>query len=116
MDRAEVEAIASGRTTSTGRLDVRELGSARAELARRDQEYAEQQEEAHREFEREMERSRIEREKNRQEFDAALARENREAARETGKPQEKRSGSRPRQHGRRRNDKYGSAGWRPGLQ
>jgi hypothetical protein len=83
MDRAEVEAIASGRTTSNGRLDVRELGGARAELVRRDQEYAEQQEEAHREFEREMERSRTEREKNRQQFDAAFARENREVARET---------------------------------
>ena len=82
MDRAEVEAIASGRIATSGRLDVRELGSARAELARRDQEYSEQQEKAHQEFEREMERSRIEREKNRQEFDAALARENREAARE----------------------------------
>ncbi len=86
MDRAEVEAIASGRTTG-GRLDVRELGAARAELVRRDQEYAEQQEKIRQEFEREIERSRAEREKSRQEFDAALARENREAARETAKLQ-----------------------------
>ena len=63
MDRSEVEAIASGRATG-GRLDVRELGAARAELVRRDQEFAEQQE------------------KIRQEFDAALARENRETARQ----------------------------------
>jgi hypothetical protein len=75
MDRAEVEAIASGRAAGA-RLDVRELGAARAELVRRDQEYAEQQEQARREFEREMEGSRAEREKTRQEFDAALAREN----------------------------------------
>jgi hypothetical protein len=81
MDRAEVEAIASGRTTG-GRLDVGELGSARAELVRRDQEYAEQQEEIRQEFEREVERSRTERENSRQEFDAALARENREAAKQ----------------------------------
>ena len=64
MDRAEVEAIASGRTLPSGRLGVEEVGSARAELVRRDQEYAEQQE------------------KIRQEFDAALAGENREAARQ----------------------------------
>jgi hypothetical protein len=82
MDRAEVEAIASGRVTTSGRLDVRELGSARAELVRRDQEYAEQQEKTRQEFEREIERSRFEREKSRQEFDAALDRENREAAKE----------------------------------
>jgi hypothetical protein len=82
MDRAEVEAIASGRTTTSGRLDVGELGSARAELARRDQEYAEEQEKARQEFERDLERSRTEREKSRQEFDAALVRENREAAKE----------------------------------
>ena len=81
MDRAEVEAIASGRTTG-GRLDVRELGSARAELVRRDQEYAEEQEKARQEFEREMERSRIERERRREGFDTQLARENREAERE----------------------------------
>ena len=81
MDRADVEAIASGRATG-GRLDVRELGAARAELVRRDQEYAEQQEQARQEFERGIENSRIERETNRQQFDAALARENREAARE----------------------------------
>jgi hypothetical protein len=86
MDRAEVEAIASGRATG-GRLDVRELGAARAELARRDQEYAEQQEQARQEFEREMERSRTERETSQQQFDASLARENREAARETAKLQ-----------------------------
>jgi hypothetical protein len=78
MDRAEIEAIASGRTTG-GRLDVRELGSARAELVRRDQEYSEQQEKARQEFEREVERSRTEREKSQQEFDTALAREHREA-------------------------------------
>jgi hypothetical protein len=82
MDRAEVEAIASGRATG-GRLDVSELGAARAELVRRDQEYAEQQEQARQEFEREMEGSRAEREKTRQEVDAAVARENRDAARET---------------------------------
>jgi hypothetical protein len=82
MDRAEVEAIASGRTITGGRLDVRELGNARAELVRRDQEYVEQQEKIRQEFEREMERSRSEREKSRQEFDAALARENREATKE----------------------------------
>jgi hypothetical protein len=86
MDRAEVEAIASGRATG-GRLDVRELGAARAELVRRDQEYAEQQEQARQEFEREMEASRAEREKARQEFDAAVARENRDGARETAKLQ-----------------------------
>jgi hypothetical protein len=86
MNRAEVEAIASGRATG-GRLDVRELGAARAELVRRDQEYAEQQEQARQEFEREMEGSRAERDKTRQEFDAALAGENREAARETAKLQ-----------------------------
>jgi hypothetical protein len=86
MDRSEVEAVASGRTTG-GRLDVGELGAARAELARRDQEYAEQQEQARQEFEREMERSRAEREKTRQEFDASVARENRKAARETAKLQ-----------------------------
>ena len=86
LGAAEVEAIASGRTTG-GRLDVRELGVARAELVRRDQEYAEQQEKIRQEFEREIERSRTERETNRQEFDAALARENREAARETAKLQ-----------------------------
>jgi hypothetical protein len=86
MDRAEVEAIASGRATG-GRLDVKELGAARAELVRWDQEYAEQQEKIRQEFEREIERSRAEREKSRQEFDAALARENHEAARETGKLQ-----------------------------
>ena len=82
MDRAEIEAIASGRTITSGRLDVRELGNARAELARRDQEYAEQQEKIRQEFERGIERSRSEREKSRQEFDAALAHENREAAKE----------------------------------
>jgi hypothetical protein len=86
MDRAEVEAIASGRATG-GRLDVKELGAARAELVRWDQEYAEQQEKIRQKFEREIERSRAEREKSRQEFDAALARENHEAARETGKLQ-----------------------------
>ena len=82
VDRAEVEAIASGRTITSGRLDVSELGSARAELVRRDQEYAEQQEKIRQEFEREMERSRSEREKSRQELDAALARENRETTKE----------------------------------
>jgi hypothetical protein len=40
---------------------------------RRDQEYAEQQELARQEFERETERSRAERDKTRQEFDATLA-------------------------------------------
>ena len=107
MDRADVEAIASGRTTG-GRLDVRELGSARAELVRRDQEYAEEQEKARQEFEREMERGRIEREKNRQEFDAALAAK-------TGKLPMKRLGSRPRRYERLQSSKCGSAGYRPGL-
>ena len=86
MDRADVEAIASGRATG-GRLDVRELGAARAELVRRDQEYAEQQEQARQEFERGIENSRTERETNRQQFDAALARENREAANEAARLQ-----------------------------
>ena len=85
MDRAEVEAIASGRTSASGQLDVRALGSARAELVRRDQEYAEQQEKIRQEFEREMEKIRTEREKDRQAFDASLAVDSREAARQAAR-------------------------------
>jgi hypothetical protein len=84
MDRAEVEAIASGRTNASGQLDVRLLGSARAELVRRDEEYAEKQEKIRQDFEREMERTRTEREMSRQEFDASLARESREARPRSG--------------------------------
>jgi hypothetical protein len=87
MDRAEVEAIASGRTSASGQLDVRALGSARAELVRRDQEYAEQQEKIRQEFEREMEKIRTEREKDRQAFDASLAVDSREAARQAARVQ-----------------------------
>ena len=87
MERADVEAIASGRTSGSGRLDVSALGSARAELVRRDQEYAEHQERARQEFERELEKTRAERENSRQQFDAALSRENRKAAEEAAKLQ-----------------------------
>jgi hypothetical protein len=72
MDRAEVEAIASGRTTTSGQLNVRDLGSARAELVRRDEEYAEQQEKIRQQFEQEIERTRTEREMSRQDFEEKL--------------------------------------------
>src|SRR5215472_7343522 len=87
MARAEVEAIASGSTSTSGRLDIRAIGDARAELVRRDQEYADQQERIRQEFERELERTRTERETNRQQFDASLAHENRQAAEEAAKLQ-----------------------------
>ena len=87
MERAAVEAIASGRTSTSGRLDIRAIGDARAELVRRDQAYAEEQEIARQEFERELERTRTERETSRQEFDASLARENRKAADEAARLQ-----------------------------
>src|SRR6516164_448673 len=50
-DRAEVEAIASGKTSVSGRVDVAQLGQARAEIVRRDHEYAEEQERSRRQYE-----------------------------------------------------------------
>jgi len=92
MGGAEVEAIASGRTSTSGRVDLNELGSARADLARRDQESAEELEKIRQEFEREMERIRSDREKARQKFDASFAHESREAAREAARLQAEQRG------------------------
>ena len=96
MDRAEVETIASGRTSASSRLDVGELGAARAELVRRDQEYAEQQEQSRRQFEielfnsqgaREVQRKQFEQELTKQQMDHAskLAREQLDTARSAAK-------------------------------
>lgn len=86
-DRAEVEMIASGLTSNSGRLNVAEVGQARAELVRRDHEYAETQEASRRDFEREMEQKRHDREMSRQALDASLAVESREAARQAARIQ-----------------------------
>jgi hypothetical protein len=51
MDPAQLEALASGRTTTSGVIDPRRVGEARYELQVRDREYAEQQEKSRREFE-----------------------------------------------------------------
>jgi TolA-binding protein len=50
-DRADVEMIASGITSNSGRVNVAELGQARAELVRRNHEYAKAQERSRREYE-----------------------------------------------------------------
>src|SRR5579862_4676392 len=50
-NRSEVEAWASAATSASGAVNVRVLGLARAELVRRDGEYAEQQEQSRRDYE-----------------------------------------------------------------
>ena len=50
-ERDWVEAVASGATSPSGSVDVRQLGLARAELIRRDREHAEQQEQKRQDFE-----------------------------------------------------------------
>lgn len=83
LDRAVVELFA----TTMGRADPEMVGEARAELVRRDREYAQQEEQSRREFERDIEKTRTEREMSRQAFDAALAVESREAARQAAQIQ-----------------------------
>jgi hypothetical protein len=51
MDRAQLEALASGITSATGAANPKLAGEARYELMQRDREYAEQQEKSRREFE-----------------------------------------------------------------
>jgi hypothetical protein len=58
QSRAVVEATASGATSASGAVDVRQVGLARAELLRRDQEYSEGQEAGRRAWEAEREQSR----------------------------------------------------------
>jgi hypothetical protein len=51
MDRAQLEALASGITTGSGSVDPRRVGEARYERLLRDQEYGEQQEKWRHDFE-----------------------------------------------------------------
>jgi hypothetical protein len=51
QDRDMVEATASGVTSPSGTINMRQLGLARVELNRRNREYAEQQEQSRRDFE-----------------------------------------------------------------
>ena len=73
MDRAQLEADASGIASPSGSPDPRAVGRAKAEILCLDREYAEKQECLRREFERELETIRTEREKDRQRFDDELA-------------------------------------------
>ena len=67
-DRAQLEARASGITSGSDAV-----GTARAEILYLDREYAAEQENSRREFEREMSAAADAREVNRQKFDEALA-------------------------------------------
>jgi hypothetical protein len=51
MDRAQLEALASGIASTSGYLNPKLAGEARYELMLRDREYAEQQENSRRDFE-----------------------------------------------------------------
>jgi hypothetical protein len=51
MDRAQLEALASGITTGSGSVDPRQVGQARYERLLREQEYDEKQEKSRRDFE-----------------------------------------------------------------
>ena len=51
IDRAQLEALASGITTGSGSVDPRRVGQARHERLLRDLEYDEQQEKSRRDFE-----------------------------------------------------------------
>jgi hypothetical protein len=74
-DRSMVEATASGAT-----VDTRQAGLARAELIRRDREYAEAQEQTRRDFETGLFNAESERQAKRQEFEEALVRRQMEHA------------------------------------
>jgi hypothetical protein len=51
MDRAQLEALATGITSPAGTLDPKLAGGARYEMMQRDREYTERQEKSRREFE-----------------------------------------------------------------
>src|SRR5436309_14572199 len=59
MERATLEMMASGVTSAAGYLDPTKLGLAKAELIRRDREYAEQQEQSRRSYEDQREANRL---------------------------------------------------------
>ena len=73
MDRAQLEAIASGITMPSGDPDPGSVGGAKAEILRRDREYADMVERSRRAFEREMSAAADAREDRRQKFDEELA-------------------------------------------
>ena len=73
MDRATLEMLASGVTSHAGFADPTRLGRAKAELIRRDREYAEQQEQSRREFEMARFNAESDRDVKRKQFEEALA-------------------------------------------
>jgi hypothetical protein len=73
VPRAELETIASATTNAAAFVDQKDLGEARAELVRRDREYAEAQEQSRRKYE-------DERAATRREFEEQLMRRQMEHA------------------------------------
>ena len=89
MDRAQLEAQASGITTGSGARSQTPLGVglARAEILYRDHEYAEDQERSRREFDLDLERIRSERETENREVTREAAQTQANATREVAEQQ-----------------------------